>query len=139
MQIVPSKVAHHMPTREALHAYLEDAIAFVTQSLRGEIPVELKAWPLSMQADIRFQAEGLINRFDDRHKRDATLRAREQVAISGFGADYSRLSPSQQNRVNQYVQIAVQSYEAHLQGLTEPVPATRANELQPEHERRKVS
>ncbi len=128
-----------MPTREALHAYLEDAIAFVTQSVREEPHVPLKSWPLPMQAEVRFQAEGLINRFDDRHKRDATLRAREQVAISGFGADYSRLSPSQQNRVNAYVQIAVQSYEAHLQGLTEPVPESRAKELQPEHERRKVS
>ena len=140
MQIVPSKLAQStMPSERTLHGYLQDAIAFVLQSLKGEEPVPVHLWTLSMQYELERQTLATLNRFDQRRKRDATLRAREELALSAFGGPYGRLHPRTQGRINQIVQTVTHAYELHLQGLTEPVHDSMAKELQPEHERRKVS
>lgn len=126
-----------MPDRDALLTYLEEAIAFTTQSLLGETPVELAAWPHAQRYELHRQALGTIHRFDQRRKRDATLRAREELALVGFGGPYGTLPTSTQGRINNHVQTVIRAYELHLQGLTEPVHESIAKELQPE--RRKVS
>ena len=120
---------------ERLRADLEKAIAYGVQSLNGEIPLDLAAWPNPQLAELRYQTTGLIRRFDKEQRRLAELRAREAVASSGFGGDYSVLQAGSQNRINQIVRQAIQSYEMHLQGISSPLASSRAAELSPERNR----
>ena len=70
---------------------------------------------------------------EDRRKQ-AHLRCREQVALKLYERDFSILSPQEQNRIIQMVQVTVHTYDLARDGRITPLPKgnPRRAELEPE-------
>lgn len=113
---------------------LAEAIGRTAQTLKGEPPVPFEQWPDALQAKCRYEARAAVGRLDRDTKRQAILRAREQVALELLHRDYSALDRHDQMRVNEYVRVATNNYDRALEGLLEPLPHgnPRRAELEPE-------
>jgi len=113
---------------------LAEAIGRTAQTMNGEPNVPFEQWPAALQATCRYEAKAAVSRLDRDAKRQAILRAREQVALELLRRDYSALDRHDQLRVNEYVRVSTRNYDAALEGLLEPLPlgCARRAELEPE-------
>jgi hypothetical protein len=110
------------------------ALGLVRQTLNHESPVPYAAWPHQMRYECESVAAGALARLDKDQRKQAKLRAREQVALQLYGRDFSALSSHDQNRIIQQVQVICGTYDLALEGQIEPLPigCSRRAELEPE-------
>jgi hypothetical protein len=97
----------------------------------SERPPEWHQLPHSERSRYRFEAAGALNRLDPKRCHEAQLRAREHVATGHYDRDYSLLGGPEQRRVAFIVRTAVETYARVLEGLFQPLPAFRAEQLEP--------
>jgi DNA-binding XRE family transcriptional regulator len=110
------------------------ALGLVRQTLNHEPPVPYGAWPHQMRYECESVAAGALARLDKDQRKQAKLRAREQVAQQLYGKDFSILSTFTQNEIAQVVNVATSTYDLALEGHIEPLPKgnPRRAELEPE-------
>lgn len=86
----------------------------------------------TVQYPYRLEAAAAVARLDPDTKQIARLRAREQMALNGYGRDYSRCDPQTQNRIAYLVLDATNTYDRVLEGIFSPLAPSRRAELEPE-------
>ena len=129
------------PIRQMADTHFEDSIALlgkalglIRQTLNHEPPVPYAAWPNAIRFECESVATGALARLDKDQRKQAKLRAREQVAQQLYGKDFSVLSTFTQNEIVQLVNVATSTYDLALEGHIEPLPKgnPRRAELEPE-------
>lgn len=144
MQLSSASVAQFQPRheqeikRQMRHSvYLEQLAEclYETAVLTDQLPLLEGAdapWDrLPDKARYRFEAEGALRRLQPSKRYEAQLRAREQVAASHYGRDFSRLTPREQRQIAAIVQTTVETYSRVLEGFFQSLPGFRALELEP--------
>jgi hypothetical protein len=112
---------------------LEKQLAATTQAVLGETPVSYpENFPQRQRSAIRFTSRFAVNALQPDMVKDGELRGREAVAQAVFQKDYPTLNSKQQQAINIAVAQAWLAMRTYLEGISEPVPASRRQALQPE-------
>ena len=134
--VTPFPALHYMADSQLQESIelIGKALGLVRQTLNHEAPVPYAAWPHQMRYECESVAAGALARLDKDQRKQAKLRAREQVAQQLYGKDFSILSTFTQNEIAQVVNVATSTYDLTLEGHIEPLPKgnPRRAELEPE-------
>ena len=120
------------PANEVMHP-LECQLVHAHRTL-GQLSVSDLPYTATHEfaSDVKYAARVAVNLLSEERSLDAILRARDAVAYAAYGADYKCQPGNVQNRINQIVKIAIETYLMQMQGISEPLSPSQRLALQPE-------